>query len=260
VEGSEALHAVVREGMPDNPSEALKRANTNARALLEPTRAKIAQLTITVEVQNGVQPEVLIDGQAIPPALLGAARPTDRVSHAGAWTVIQQQDGATAIGPSGTLAPGQQDSLAPRLDRSGAAAANPAPPRTPGTTRAELEPKPPFNAGAEAAAASGGMGKLPAYVSWGVAAASLVVGAAFGWVAMDQKSDLETACPAMQCPPEQAERLDAARTNATISSLAFGVGAGAAVLGGVLFFLADDGEEARTARLTTDGVSVRLRF
>jgi hypothetical protein len=77
---------------------------------------------------------------------------------------------------------------------------------------------------------------------------------------MEQTSDLEAACPANICPPEQSEKLEAARTNGTISSIAFGVGAGAAVLGTVLFFLADDGEEAQAARVTTDGVSVRLRF
>jgi hypothetical protein len=258
VEGTEALHAVVREGLPENPSEAFKRANTNARALLEPTKAKIAQLTITVEVLEGVQAEVSIDGQPVPSALLGAARPTDPGEH----TIEVSATGFLPIKRRVALAPGQVESLVLSLVVDPAHAK----PALADQTDAEPTPAPLAAAAAapaasaENAAASGGMGKLPAYLSWGAAAAALVVGAAFGWVAMDQKSDLDSVCPAMTCPPEQIDNLDAARTNATISTVAFGVGAGAAVLGGVLFFLADGGEETQTTRLTTDGVSVRLRF
>ena len=257
VEGSEALHAVVREGLPENPSDAYKRANANARALLEPTRAKIAQLTITVEVLENVQPEVLIDGQKVPPALLGAARPTDPGDH----TIDASAPGFLPITRHVTLAPGQSQSLDLSL------VVDPAQLRAkPALAEVDAEPAPTTQSAAAtpaenaaSAAADGGMSRLPAYLTWGGAAAALVVGGAFGWVAMNQKSDLESVCPDNQCPPEQTDKLDAARTNATVSTMAFGVGAGLAVLGTVLFFLADDGE-SQTARLGTDGVNLQLRF
>jgi hypothetical protein len=260
VEGTEALHAVVREGLPDNPSDAYKRANANARALLEPTKAKIAQLTITVEVLTDVQPDVSIDGQAVPAALLGAARPTDPGEH----TIEASAPGYLPLKRRITLGPAQVETLGVSLVVDPAQVhANPAlaeqASSEPAALAASTEAAAPA-ANAESAAADGGMSRLPAYLTWGVGAASLVVGAAFGWVAMDQKSDLDAACPDKHCPPEQTENLDAARTNGTISSIAFGVGAGAAVLGTVLFFLADAGEENQTSRLTTDGSSVRVHF
>jgi hypothetical protein len=258
VEGTEALHAVVREGLPESPSEAQKRASAEARALLDTYKPKIAQLTITVEVVANVPPQVAIDGQAVPVALLGAARPTDPGEH----LVEASASGFLPVKRHISLAPGQVETLALALvvDPASAqvdeqvAAAAPVPPPAAAATAPEST--------AAAPAAEGGMSRLPAYLSWGASGAALVVGIAFGWVAMDQKADLDRVCPGNICPPEQSSNLNAAQTNATISSIAFGVSAGAAVLGGVLFLLAHDEPEAqaRGPRLGKDGVSVRVDF
>ncbi|HKU41960.1 MAG TPA: hypothetical protein VJR89_27570 [Polyangiales bacterium] len=260
VEGTEALHSVLREGLPEAPSEAQKRAYSEARALLDTHKPKIAQLTVTVEVVGNTQPEVSIDGQPVPAALIGAPRPTDPGEH----LVEASAAGFLPAKRRINLAPGQVEALELAL------VVDPATHKAVADDAvADAAPVPPPSAAAAAAptaaptpAAQGGMGRLPAYVSWGASGAALIVGVAFGWVALDQKSDLEAVCPDKLCPPEQSSNLDAAQTNATIATIAFGVGAGAAILGGVLFFLADDEPEARAhgPRLGRDGMSLRVQF
>ena len=73
---------------------------------------------------------------------------------------------------------------------------------------------------------------------------------------MNQKSDLDKACPGHRCPPTETERLDTAKANGVISSVAFGVGVGAAVAGGLLFFLADGASESQP----TAANATRLRL
>jgi len=264
VEGAEAMRSVIREGQPDNPSEALKKANANAHTLLDAAKDKIAMLTITVEVVGKAQPTVEIDGQVMPPALIGAARPTDPGEH----TIEASAVGHLPARRRVALSPGQSDSVALTLvvDPNAAAKAKPVP--TVANADQPEAPAPretPAPASSLAKAESTGPNHLPAYIAWGVGGAGLAVGIAYGWVAMNQKSDLDEVCPQHRCPPTQSERLDAAKANGVISTVAFGVGIGAAITGGLLFFLADGGESepqpsAARLQLGPGGAGVELKF
>jgi hypothetical protein len=265
VEGAEALRAVIREGQPENASETLKKANANAHTLLDATKDKIAMLTISIEVVGKAQPTVEIDGQVMPPALIGAARPTDPGEH----TIEATANGHLPARRRIALTPGQSDSVALTLVVDPNAAAK-APP-SPAVANTERAPEPPAAGEAPAPAESvakvsgNGPDHVPAYIAWGVAGAALAVGVAYGWVAMDQKSDLDKACPQHRCPPTQTERLDAAKANGVISSVAFGVGVGAAVAGGLLFFLAADSSSesqpsAARLQLGPGAAGVELKF
>lgn len=241
VEGAEAMRAVIREGQPDNASEALKRANANARTFLDATKDKIAMLTIMVELSGKAQPTVEIDGQVMPPALIGAARPTDPGEH----TVEASAPGYLPARRRVSLSRGQTDAVTLTLvvDPNAAAKAKPAPAaanteRASATSRAPQTPAPAATTSATNAE-SRGANHVPAYLAWGVAGAALAVGVPYGWVAMDQKSDLDKACSQHRCPPAQSKRLDAAKANGVISSVAFGVAASAAIVGGLVFFLVD---------------------
>lgn len=242
VEGAEAMRSVLREGLPDEPSDALKRAHTNARELLDTTKPKIAMLTITVEVVGSTQAEVRLDGQPLPAALIGAPRPTDPGEH----HIEARATGRLSAERRIILAPGQTATLALPLivDPAGATTSKSV---AAGNQRNEAN-------GSRAASGSEGTGAsratrppnhVPAFIAWGVAAAGLATGAAFGFVALDQTSKLDDACPANRCPPNESDHLDSAKRNGMISTLAFGVGAGAAVLGGVLYFLAGNKVESQ---------------
>jgi hypothetical protein len=77
-----------------------------------------------------------------------------------------------------------------------------------------------------------------AYISWAFGGAALAVGAGFGAVAIKGKNDLEASCPRNQCAGSYEGQLNSARTAGTISTVAFGVGGAAVVLGTVLFLTA----------------------
>lgn len=237
VEGAEAMRSVLREGQPENASEALKKAHANARTMLDTAKSKIAMLTITVDVVGSAQPVIEIDGQPLPAALIGAARPTDPGDH----TIEASAPDHIPARRRVTLTAGQTDALALTLDvdPNASAKAKPAPVASAEASAAPATRGGPAPIASPAAVERSAPNHVPAYIAWSVGGAALAVGAAYGWVAMNQKSDLDKACPNHRCPPAQSGRLDAAKTNGVISSVAFGVGLGAAVAGGLLFFLAD---------------------
>jgi hypothetical protein len=249
VEGAEAMRSVIREGAPENPSEAMKRAHTNAQSMLENAKSKIATLTITVEVVGSAEPNVAVDGQVVPVALLGAARPTDPGEH----TVEASAPGHLSVKRRVTLASGQNDTLALTLVVDPKAQPVAVKAEEAGASPAASEPPAPVATPVETP--ERGPNHVPAYIAWGVAGAAVAVGVAYGWVAMNQKSDLDEQCPSHRCPPTERDRLDTAKTNGVISTVAFGVGLGAAITGGLLFFLAD----AETESQPTAASEPRLR-
>jgi len=63
-----------------------------------------------------------------------------------------------------------------------------------------------------------------AYVGFGVGAAAIIAGTVTGILTLMEKSDLADACPNKQCPPEQSDNLDHARTMGNVSTGCFVVG------------------------------------
>jgi hypothetical protein len=261
VQGAEAMRSVLREGLPENPSEAMKAAHENARTQLETAKTKIAMLTIAVDAGSGVEPAVTIDGQPIPPALIGAPRPTDPGEH----TIEATAPGYLRAKRRVTLDAGETDQVTLALMIDPISGRSSATTDRTGAPAAAARSAPEVAAASQpSAAVSSSSDRLPAYLTWGAGAAALAVGATFGWVAMDQKSDLDRVCPGKRCPPEQSARLDAAKANGVISSVAFGVGVAAAVFGGVLFLVANDDEAEATptaaAAIRLEGAGVAVVF
>jgi hypothetical protein len=253
VEGSEALRAVLREPLPDDASDAHKRAHAGARATLDATKDKIATLTIRVDVVNGVEPQVTIDDKPVPVALLGAARPTDPGEH----TVAAAAPGYVTAQRKVALEPGESETVElsleidPNAAQANASTATDAAETAAAAAQvtAAAAATPPADSADPGQSTSGN--RWPAYIAWGVSAVALGAGVGFGLVAIDQNNALEEACPNHQCPRSQSAKLDAAQTNGTISTVSYCVAAGAAVVGGVLFFLmgaSDDAAAATSAR------------
>jgi tetratricopeptide repeat protein/PEGA domain-containing protein len=98
-------------------------------------------------------------------------------------------------------------------------------------------PAPPTRSDAAAAhrATTRSPSYLPVYVSAAVAAGGLATGSVFGIIAMGNKSNLDRECTAGACPTSAQRDIDTLNRNATISSVAFGVGA-AGLVAGILFW------------------------
>lgn len=89
--------------------------------------------------------------------------------------------------------------------------------------------------------------RIPAFVSFGVAGASIVVGAVTGALSLGMTSDLKARCPNDVCSPGDRGSLDAANAMANASTATFAIGGAAAVAGAVLLAL-DLGASRSTAQ------------
>ncbi|HEX7670644.1 MAG TPA: hypothetical protein VF395_13715, partial [Polyangiaceae bacterium] len=117
VEGTEMLRKLLLDPLPPHASPAISKAYERAQATLETALPKIASLTITVNAPDDAAVAVVVDGQPVPPALLGAARPTnpgDRLIEATA-------PGYLKASAKVTLGNGGRRSVALELERDPAA-------------------------------------------------------------------------------------------------------------------------------------------
>jgi hypothetical protein len=244
VEGVERLRAVIREPLPANPSEALQQAYDDAKARLEETKPKLAMLTVTVA---GAPPDteltLVIDERPVPAALVGAPQLIDPGAHLIKLGASGYQTSVRNL----TMSPGDSETLAMQL------VALPNRPRGPNDTTSTAaadpsrEPLPAARGQALQADASVSQ-PWPAYVAWGGSAVALGVGIGFGVAAISTKSRLSELCPAKMCPSEQADLLDTGRRNATISTVAYSVALGTAVLGTVLYLMRDRPDQPTTGQ------------
>lgn len=227
VEGTENLNMVVREQLPANAPKVFRDAQERAQKVLTQATPKIAHLVIRI-TPSDVKASVAVAGKAVPAALIGAERPTDPGTHQVTATAEGYKPAsATVTLPEG----GHQDiTLLLEKDPNAVAALQPSttPPPAAGT---DVAPPP------EAA----GKSNTPAYVAFGIGAAGIVVGSVTGALAFSKASD----CPDKVCPTQ--DKLDSAKSMATVSTITFGVGlAGVAV--GTILLLTNHKSEAPAAQ------------
>jgi tetratricopeptide (TPR) repeat protein len=271
VEGIERLRSVLREPLPANPSAALQQAYTTSKNLLESAPAKLATLTISIDAPPNANATVTIDDKPVPPALLGARRPTDPGEH----FIKASAPGYLTTTRRLSLSQGEEqnimlalvmDASLPRAAAKGVSAAG----QQRAAHRSEAAAGSPPSA-ANPAQTAGGPKLLPAYVAWGASALALGVGIGFGVAALNNQNDLEQGCPGKICAAEQRTVLDTARTNATISTAGFVGAIAGATLGTVLYFVlgraetpsaSDSARDARrvTARARPAGTELSISF
>jgi len=104
-----------------------------------------------------------------------------------------------------------------------------------------------------------GSGPLP-WTALGVGVAGLLVGAVGGFVALDQKSSLESSCPGGKCPPEAHDDHATYNRWRTVSTVGFVVGAVGVGTGVVLLLTSSSKPERVEARLGPSGATVGGRF
>ena len=169
--------------------------------------ASAPKLTLSVASDQPPALVVKTDGIVVPPGTYGVARQLDP----GAYAVTAELDGKIVWKRSITLEAGNQ---------------------------ATLEIAPPLRgAGQPGAAQSSSRTRVPVYIAGGVAVAGLTTGLVAGLVAYQQKSTIDSHCPARTCDTQGRNALDSARTEARIGTLGISVGlAGAATAAALLLF------------------------
>ena len=93
----------------------------------------------------------------------------------------------------------------------------------------------------------------------GVGVAGLVVGSIFGLDTFSKKDESFDHCEGTACDPDGAALRDDARTSATVSTIAFAVGA-VAVAGGVILALTAGSADARRSAAKLGPRSLRFAW
>jgi hypothetical protein len=226
--GSENLNRVVREQLPPGSPKAFQDAQERARRVLEQALPRIAYLVLHVG-PPGIDPKVSVGEAVVPPALLGADRPTDP----GTYEIVASAPGYLPAKTTVTLAEGARQDITVTLSPDPAQAAKPAaapaaPMPTSGlaTTTSTSAPR---------ASGANARDDTLAYVLLGVGGAGLLTGTITGLIAISKKNELE--CERDRCPPDQHDKLDSARSMALISTIGFGVGIAGGAAGAVLLLM-----------------------
>jgi hypothetical protein len=249
VAGTEILNRVVRESLPEGSPKSWVDAKQRAQALFDSAEPRIATLTIHVDRPAGVEPQVTVDGEAVPSVLLDNERPTDPGTH----HVMANAQGFNTATTDVSVSDGQSQRVSLRLEgqapsaasQSGTSTVQPTPPQA--TQAQPVQPPPP--------ATSSAPNRAPAFVSFGIGAAGLVFGSVFGALALSDKSRLDSACTDKVCPPSSQSDIDAMHRDSLLSTIGIGVGVVGAALG-TIFLVSGHGDEGPKS----GGIDVRPWF
>ena len=225
VEGTENLNSVVREQLAPNAPKVFHDAQERAQKVLTAATPKIAHLVVRITPAE-VNASVLVAGKPVPAALIGAERPTDP----GTLEVTATAPGYKPASASVTLAEGGHQDITLLMEKDPNAVVAPALGTPPAAVATQAPPAPAAH-----------HSNAPAYVALGIGAVGVLAGSVTGALAFSKASD----CPDKVCPTQ--DKLDSAKSMATISTVTFGVGiAGIAV--GTILLLTNHSSEAAPAQ------------
>lgn len=252
VEGTEMLRKVLREPLPANPSPALVKAYERAQSTLDWAKPRIASLTISLAAPAGAAASLKVDGKEVPLTLVDTEMPADPGEH----MVEVSAPGFLKANVRINLAAADKKAVSLKLERDPYATTpvettsgeveRPVSPSASSSNRAET-------AATAAASRPATPEKRPnhtaAYVAWGVGGVGIGLGAAFGLITLNDKSELDERCGAGGvCPSSERGAIDSAKRSGNISTVAFGIGGVGLVLGTVLFLAAGGEADEGSAR------------
>jgi hypothetical protein len=241
VAGTETLNRVVRESLPANAPAAFVAAQRRAAEVLATARPRIGKLRIHIDGAPADKVSVSVDGAGVPAALFDVERATDPGPHEVQATATGYRTASSSV----EVPPGATAAVWLKLEidpSAGAAPPTPLGTATPTETTmvappAALTPPPP----------STGANRVPAYIAVGLGGAGVAIGAVFGILALGTKSTLDNACVDKVCPPSSKSDIDSLSSRATVSNIAFAVGAVGVVAGVVLLVTSHGSEAPKTA-------------
>ena len=234
VDALSTLDRAAREQLGPTPPKAFVAAQQRAQALLQEIRPQLG--TLRVEASGSREGVTFrLDGDELKEAALGLERPVDPGSHVVEATTADGQRVRREV----TVKQGAGETVVLEL---------PAQAPSPLAQRAVIGPAPDNRSS----------GKSPAMLGWGLTgggAVAIVAGAVFAGVTLSKKSDLDASCADKACPTSSRSDYDSARTMATVSVVALGVGVVAVAAGVFVLVTRSQGPErsARAAALLGGG-------
>lgn len=210
VEARDVALQVIRSPASAGESPVFARAREEAAEAARSLESRIAGLVVRVSGAS-----VSIDGVPLAEGAVGLVRKVDPGNH----VVVVSAPGRKEARLEVTLAEGETRELAPELEPLADA---PPVPRPPPEKSLEAPAQPARREAAPAAPAG-----ASALLVGGASAAVLgvAVGSVTGYLAIKRSSDLRSSCPSAGCPPSRQADYDSAHRLATVSNIAFAVGA-----------------------------------
>jgi hypothetical protein len=259
VEGIEDLQRLLHESPPPNPPANLSKARERAQAALDAAKPNLAYLAISVSGPNE-NVTVTIDGQPVSSLLLDRERPTDPGEHVVEATAAGYNKATRRLAISAgerqevalKLTPDPQAQAAAPVNATNATASKPAD-EVIGAKPAVTTPRPVATAQQDKAVEPGSSGgRTLSYVLMGAGTAIVATGGVFGYLALNDKHNLDGQCPNNSCAPSSKGTLDAANRKATVATVLGGSGAGVLALGAIIYFASGSSEKERPPTASVD--------
>ena len=208
VEAGEKYALVIREGIEPGAPPSWHRAHTEARSELEALKPRLAWLTLVVS--GAEAPVITFDRARVPKASLGVPRATNPGTH----QIRVQATGYQPALRTVTLVEGQRKRIEIPLvpGPRGSVAADPPEPLP------DPQPAPQDSGGSSTR-------RTLTYTAFAVGGAGLIVGGVTGALALDRRSELESACSGDICPPSERDAIDSYQALGIASGISFGVAA-----------------------------------
>jgi len=257
VEGSESLRKLLREPLPADASPALTAAYESATATLRDIKPRIPNMKILLNAPADADVTVKVDHKEVADSVVGIALPTDPGDHEVEATApgFFKATSSVKLLPSASAFVTLELKRDPNAPRPAAAEAGAV------TAAAGAAPAPAPSPATPARAADHGSntGKVLAYTSYALAAASLGAGIVFGQSARNDEKALQTACPNRVCSEDQKDALDSAKTKGTISTIAFATAGAGLTLGTILLFTSSGSHAENAAGAAERHIAARSR-
>ena len=246
VDGIEDLQRLLHESPPPNPPAMLLRARERAQAALDAAKPNLAYLAISVSgpTENVT---VTIDGQPVSSLLLDRERPTDPGEHVIEATATGYNKATRRLAISAgekqevaiKLTPDPQAQAAAPVNATNATNAATSKPADEAKEAkpAVITPTPAATTQQDKSVEPGSSGgRTLSYILMGAGTAIAATGGVFGYLALNDKHNLDGQCPSNSCVPSSKGTLDAANSKATIATVFVGSGAGVLALGAIIYF------------------------
>jgi hypothetical protein len=231
VEASEQLLAVTRMDLGPDASSVHEKGQADARKELAALKPRIPRFVIQVLGEVPPDTQFKLDGEEVPNALIGVARPIDPGDH-----IVRVTGGGTTEATTITAVEGKTVEVPLRLVE-----------RDPRADRGN-------QGGVDGGFSPAG---IVGFVALGVGGAGLIVGSITGGLALSTNADLEANCPEAQCGPEFFDDVDSLGTLRIVSTATF-IGGGVLAAIGLTLVITDVATMDSSARLHIGPGGVQL--
>ncbi|WP_437667487.1 hypothetical protein [Sorangium sp. So ce1182] len=229
--------ATFRQAMSESRAAGQAERSRKAQARAARLEPLLSKLNVSVAAETAAIEgfSVRVDGKALERSLFGIAMPRDPGEIAIEASAPGHETWTTTVKLGDDKAEANVE--VPPLKKLAAPATAPAEP--PGAAASPAEPSAPPRAAAPPAGSGGDTTRLIGLIVGGAGVVGLGVGTFFGVKAISKNGDAEGYCKGgSTCEDRRGVTLtEEASSAATVSNIAFGVGAAAAVGGAVLYFV-----------------------